>query len=429
MLVLTAAGLLATSAAGSGGRTHAVAFLESSNGIFVGDDVRILGVRVGEIDAIEAQHEHVKVSFWFDAKYPVPADANAVVLSPSLITARALQLTPAYTGGPLMANGAVIPQSRTAVPVEWDDLMVQLEKLSDTLKPTEPGGVSTLGGFISTAADNFRGQGPTMRDAVVQLAQTFSILGDHSSDIFSSVRNVSTLVTALRSSSDLMVRLNRNLAAITAVLDNNPNEVGQAVADLNSAVTDVRGFAAENREAIGVAADRLTSVSQAVTDGIYDVKQFLHVWPNLLANQYNAYHPAMGSNYGILALNNFADPVSFICGAIQAASRLGAEQSAKLCVQYLAPIVKNRVYKSLPVGYNLIVGPNARPNELDYSEDWLRPDHVPPAPPPPPAPAPAAEQPQPPDPLAAAPPPLPAEAQSTDPAAGLAGLMDQAGTP
>ena len=70
--------------------------------------------------------------------------------------------------------------------------------------------------------------------------------------------------------------------------------------------------------------------------------------------------------------------MSFICGAIQAASRLGAEQSAKLCAQYLAPIVKNRQYNFLPLGQNLFVGAQARPNEITYSEDWMRPDYIPP---------------------------------------------------
>ena len=81
---------------------------------------------------------------------------------------------------------------------------------------------------------------------------------------------------------------------------------------------------------------------------------------------------------GAYAFNNFADPITFLCGAIQAASRLGAEQSAKLCVQYLAPIVKNRQYNFPPLGENLVVGATARPNEVTYSEDWMRPDYVPP---------------------------------------------------
>jgi phospholipid/cholesterol/gamma-HCH transport system substrate-binding protein len=126
----------------------------------------------------------------------------------------------------------------------------------------------------------------------------------------------------------------------------------------------------------------------------------------------------------VLAVNNFSDPITFLCGAIQAASRLNAEQSSKLCVQYLAPIVKNRQYNFPPLGLNPFVGATARPNEVTYSENSMRPDYVPPQPP-----APLAEAPTPvgetaPAPLAAeAPlPPTPA-AQPTDPSAGLSGMM------
>jgi phospholipid/cholesterol/gamma-HCH transport system substrate-binding protein len=126
------------------GRVHVVGYFPNSNGIFTGDEVRVLGVPVGKIDAIEPQPQRVKISFWYDAKYQVPADAKAAILSPSLVTSRAIQLTPAYTGGPVMTDHAVIPQVRTAVPVEWDDVRSQLQKLTGALQPTEPGGVSTL---------------------------------------------------------------------------------------------------------------------------------------------------------------------------------------------------------------------------------------------------------------------------------------------
>ena len=81
----------------------------------------------------------------------------------------------------------------------------------------------------------------------------------------------------------------------------------------------------------------------------------------------------------MLAVNNFANPISFLCGAIEAASRLNADKSSKLCAQYLAPIVKNRQMNFPPLGENLFVGAQARPNELTYSEDRMRPDFVPPA--------------------------------------------------
>ena len=158
-----------------------------------------------------------------------------------------------------MTDGAAIPQDRTAVPVEWDDFREQLDKFSQYLQPTEPGGVSTVGAFINTTADNLRGEGANIRDTVIKLSQAVSALGDHSDDIFSTVKNLSTLVTALQSSAGLMSQLNRNMAAVTALLANDPNEVGQAVADINTAVGDVQSFVAENREPLGTTSDKLAS--------------------------------------------------------------------------------------------------------------------------------------------------------------------------
>lgn len=402
-------------------RTHVVAYFDNSNGIFVGDDVVILGVKVGQIDKIEPQPQRAKISFWLDSRYKVPAEANAVILSPKLITSRAIQLTPAYTAGPRLATGAVIPQTRTAVPVEFDDLRQQLQKLSDSLQPTQADGVSPLGAFINTTADNLRGQGTRIRDTIIKLSQAVLAFSDHSGDTFATVKNLATLVSALRDSADLMRQLNTNLAAVTALLANNPNEVAKAVSDLNTAVNDVNGFVADNREALGTTSDKLASISQALTDSLDDVKQTLHVLPNAVSNFVNIYDPAQGSITGILSINNFANPISFLCGAIQAASRLNNEQSAKLCVQYLAPIIKNRQYNFLPLGINPFVTAQARPNEVTYSEDWLRPDN-PPAPPL----APVATSPTPltaPPPDANGAPPAAQTPVATNPAAGLTGLM------
>ncbi|MCV7214692.1 MCE family protein [Mycobacterium crocinum] len=395
-LMLVAGITVLSISAGRADRRTIVAYFANSNGIFVGDEVRILGVRVGKIDRIEPQPEWVKITFWYDAKYPVPADAKAVILSPAIVTARIIQLTPAYTGGPQLADNAVIPQDRTAVPVEWDDLRQQLERLTELVQPTEPGGVSTLGSVVHTTAETLRGQGATLRQTIIELSQAVSLLGDHSDDVFGTLKNLSLLVSALRDSGQVMRELNTNLASATALLSNDPNEIGDALSALDAVIGDVRSFVADNRDALGVTADKLASVSAALGASLDDIKQALHVTPNALQNLMNTYQPAQATMGGAYAFNNFADPITFLCGAIQAASRMSAEQSAKLCVQYLAPIVKNRQYNFPPLAENLIVGATARPNEVTYSEDWLRPDYVPP-------PEPAVRQ--------------------MDPAQGLSGMM------
>ncbi len=400
LAALLVGGLVTMNAAAErSSRTTVVGYFDNSTGLFVGDDVRIRGVSVGKVAEIQPEPLRTKITFWFDRRYRVPAEVNAVILSPQLVTGRAIQLTPPYSGGPIMGDGAVIDRDRTAVPVEWDDIRNQLERLTDMLQPTKPGGVSSLGALINSAAGNLDGQGADIRATVVKLSKTISLLNEHSTDVFGTIRNLSTLVSGLHDSSDLLAQLNVNLAQVSALLVDDPNKVSRAVADLNGVIGDVRQFVAENREPIGTASDKLTSISDAVVASLDDVKQFLHVAPNVAANFNNIYEPANGSLTGALQINNFANPISFLCGAIEAASRMGADQASKLCVQYLAPIVKNRQYNFPPLGENLFVGTQARPNEVTYSEGWMRPDFVPP----------------------------PIEPVATDPAAGLTGLMAPGG--
>jgi phospholipid/cholesterol/gamma-HCH transport system substrate-binding protein len=390
------------------------AYFAEANGLFVGDEVRILGVAVGVVDKIEPQPISSKVTFSVDKQYPIPADARAAILSPSLVTSRAIQLVPAYSGGPKLSSGTSIPLTRTAVPVEWDDFRRQLEKLTDALQPTSPGGVNSAGKFIDSAADNLRGQGDTARDTVIKLSQAISALGDHADDIFSTVRNLQLLVSALYSSSDLLASFNQDLASVTTLLSNTPNEVANAVKDLDTALTDVRDFLAENREAIGVTFDRLGSVTTALNDSRGDIKQILHIAPTVFQNFLNIYQPAQSAMTGILALNNFADIPQFICSSIEAASRARLARVSKLCLQYINPIIKNRIYNYIPVGINPFVGTQARPNEITYSEDRLRPGYTPPPPPESPPPA-NGSQPALPGPLALADQPQPAEAPPPPP--------------
>jgi phospholipid/cholesterol/gamma-HCH transport system substrate-binding protein len=377
-----------------------VAYFANANGLYTGDEVRVLGVEVGTVDAIDPQPTQTQVTFSVDRGVSVPADVRAAILSPSLVSARAIQLVPAYSGGPKLVSGAAIPQDRTAVPVEWDDFRQQLEKLTETLQPTTPGGVSPVGEFINTSAENLRGNGETARDTVIKLSQAVSALGDHSTDIFSTVRNLQLLVSALSSSSDLLAAFNTNLADISTVLSNTPNEVADATAGLDGAVTDLRGFVAENREGVGTTVDHLASVTTALNDSRGDLKQVLHITPTVFQNFMNIYQPAQSSVTGILAPVNFANTVQFICSAIEAASRQGFEKSSKLCMQYLAPIIKNRQYNYFPLGVNPFAGASARPNEITYSENRLNPNL-----PPPPV------------------------ATPTDPGQGLEGLMVPGGSP
>src|SRR6201998_2593341 len=113
-----------------------IAYFPEANALYSGEKVQIMGVRVGSVDKIEPAGDKMKVTFHYATKYKVPANASAVILNPTLVALRAIQLEPPYRGGPVLADNAKIPQDRTQVPVEWDELRNSVTNIISKLGPT-----------------------------------------------------------------------------------------------------------------------------------------------------------------------------------------------------------------------------------------------------------------------------------------------------
>ncbi|MGV0601992.1 MlaD family protein, partial [Mycolicibacterium pulveris] len=75
-----------------------VAYFTDTLALYPGDKVQIMGVKVGSIDKIEPAGDKMKVTFHYDNKFKVPANATASILNPSLVASRTIQLAPPYTG-------------------------------------------------------------------------------------------------------------------------------------------------------------------------------------------------------------------------------------------------------------------------------------------------------------------------------------------
>ncbi|MDH6293334.1 MCE family protein [Rhodococcus opacus] len=362
-----------------GSTTTVTAYFPNTNGIYVGDQVKILGVDVGRIDAIEPDGERMKVTFHYDSQYQVPQDAKAAILSPSLVTSRAIQLTPAYTGGPALTDHDEIPLEHTAVPIEWDDFRAQLQHLSESLGPTEQSANGPLGQFVNDAADSLSGKGADINATLIKLSEAMSTLSDGRDDVFATVRNLQVFVSALAASDRQIVELNQNLASVSGVLTNSDQELATSLDSVDALVQRIGQFVSDNREGLGKSVDDLAAVTTTLHESSPEIEQILHVLPNTLQNFYNIYQPAQGTMTGALAVTQMQNPIQFICGAIQAASQKGAAESAKLCVQHLAPVLNLIQMNYPPVGVSPITSVQVRPDQVDYSEDSLR-DSVPTAP-------------------------------------------------
>ena len=124
--------------------------------VYKGTDVRILGVNVGRVTAVIPEGNSVRVEMEYDAEVKIPKDAKAVVVTPTLVADRFVQLTPVYTEGPVLTDDADIALPDSAVPVELDRIYASLRDLSEALGPNGVNKDGTLNHLLEAGAKGAR---------------------------------------------------------------------------------------------------------------------------------------------------------------------------------------------------------------------------------------------------------------------------------
>ncbi|WP_431231729.1 MCE family protein [Mycolicibacterium psychrotolerans] len=364
--------------------TTITAYFTAANAIYAGDEVRVSGVKVGNIESIEPVGKQVKMVLRVDPGVSIPAGAQAVIVAQNLVAARYLQLTPAYRdSGPTMQSGAVIPVERTAVPIEWDDVKTQLMRLSTDLGPSSETARPALARLIDDTADAMGGNGVKLRQMLAQLSAVARIFADGSGNIVDIIKGMQNLVTALRDSSGAIVDFEHRLAALMGTLDDNTGDLDAALRDLSTATADAQRFVSGSRELTVEQIQRLTDVTRNLADNRKSLEQLLHVAPNAFANYYNVYNPDTGDNIGSIVFNNFTNPIQFICGQIGALENATAPETAKLCAQYLGPAMRLLSFNLLPFPMSPYLMKAPSPENLTYSDPALAPGGSGPVPGPP----------------------------------------------
>jgi phospholipid/cholesterol/gamma-HCH transport system substrate-binding protein len=352
-----------------------VAYFPDTLALYAGDRVQIMGVQVGQIDTIEPAGDKMKVTFHYDNKFKVPANATASILNPSLVASRNIQLSPPYTGGPVMEDNAVIPIDRTQVPVEYDQLRDSLNRILTDLGPTKEQPKGPFGDIIESAATGLAGKGEQLNKTLNGLSEALYTLNEGRGDFFGVVKSLALFVNALYQSDQRFVALNKDLATFTNSFTNTNREVANALQDLNQLLTTTRQFIGKNGEVLSHDINNLADVTNAILqpDPLNGLETALHVFPNLAANLTNIVSPNTGGVMGLLSVTNFTNPLQFICSSIQAGSRLGYQESAELCAQYLAPILDAIKFNYPPFGANQFAGAMTLPKQIAYSEPRLQP--------------------------------------------------------
>ncbi|WP_083883982.1 MCE family protein [Nocardia higoensis] len=288
----------------------------SAPGLYVGDRVTILGVPVGEVTAIRPGPDSVAVEFEFDGTHPVPADARAVIVAPTLVTGRYIQLVPAYTGGPRLSDGATIPMERTAAPIEFDETKKQLVELSREIGPGGAEEAGALNSFLDATAVTVGGNGQALNTALTNLSDAARTLDAGGADLFATVENLQTVTTAVAAVDDHVRRFATELASVSNMLSGNRTELDALLVSMQQTFATVTAFLDENRDALSTNTADAARLTRLLVDRIDTLAQILHAGPTALSDFYNIYDPDSNSLTGALAIPDAIDPQSLICALL-----------------------------------------------------------------------------------------------------------------
>src|ERR1700751_328595 len=294
-----------------------------------------------------------------------------------------------------MADGAVIPVERTAVPVEWDQVKKQLMRLATDLGPNAKVSTPSISRFVDSTANALQGNGDKLRQTLAQLSGVARTLANGSGNIVDIIKNLQTFVTALRDSNIQMVQFNNRLATLTSVVNDSKSDLDAAVTDLSSAVGEVQRFIAGTRDEVSEQIDRLGKAIQPLVDQHMALENILHGAPTALSNFFNDYNADTGTIVGGFGIVNFANPTQAGllispaglpvpgCTMTEAIENVTSVESGKLCALFLGPALRVMNFNSSPFPIDPFLQKSVDPANVVYSEARLAPGGEGPKPGPP----------------------------------------------
>jgi phospholipid/cholesterol/gamma-HCH transport system substrate-binding protein len=260
------------------------AYFPRATGLYAHSSVRVLGVPIGTITKITPEGDRVKVEMTYDAKYKLPTNAAAVLVPPSIVSDRYVQIAPVYDSGPVMADGAVIPLERSEVPIELDDIFGDIDTLMKALGPEGANKDGSFSRLIDVSAQNLNGNGAQLNATLREFSKAIGTLSEGRNDLFGTVSSLQQFTTALANDDAGVRRVNQDLAAVSVQLAGERQELGAALRNLAVGLGQVASFVHDNKTALTADIKALTTTTGSVVKEKRALMEFLDVAPLALEN-------------------------------------------------------------------------------------------------------------------------------------------------
>jgi phospholipid/cholesterol/gamma-HCH transport system substrate-binding protein len=287
--------------------------------IYKGGDVDVLGIKIGSITAVKPQGDRVRVDIKYDASQHIPANASAVILTPTLVADRVVQLVPAYTSGAVMADKAVIPLQRTGIPQELDQVFANLNDLAKDVGPNGANKTGALSNLFSVAADNLDGNGTSIHTTITSIADLAGTLDDNKSALFQTVNNLNSFTTILAQHDQDTRNFMDILSKVSTELNGNRTALAQALSNLNSALGEVTTFIGNNKANLTKNVSSLARVTNVLVKDKDLLGKLVDVGAVGATNYTHVYDPASQSFDGRFAETDLTEtPALFVCSTLNA---------------------------------------------------------------------------------------------------------------
>jgi len=256
-----------------GGQQYGATFLDATS-LNVGDDVRISGVKVGQIESLDVVgHNRAHVGFSLEDGRTVPADVHAVIKYRNMVGQRYLALERSGTGGGgVLPPGGEIPLDRTTPALDLTELFNGFKPLFQALSPKD---VNSLSGEIVQV---LQGEGGTVTELLAHTGSLTSTLADRDQVIGRVIGNLNSVLKTVNGKGDALTTLVSTLRQLVSGLADR-TAIGDAVSGLADLTQSTSGLLTEVRPGLKDSIAGLDRLSQNLNEGKADVDRFLTTLP------------------------------------------------------------------------------------------------------------------------------------------------------
>jgi phospholipid/cholesterol/gamma-HCH transport system substrate-binding protein len=230
-------------------------------GLNKGDDIRIAGVKVGQVDKIALYQDTLAmVTFSVDSDQILDASTHATLRYRNLVGNRYIALTDGVGGGDRMKKNGVIPKERTAPALDLSVLFHGFKPLFTALTPADENH------FSFEVIKVLQGEGGTIESLLAKTASLTTTLADADQVIGDLITNLTSTLQIVSQRQQNFSQLLVNLQQFITGLSQDINPILNSLGSINSLNTKTAGLLQQTRVPIKADLDKIRAVATTLDD-------------------------------------------------------------------------------------------------------------------------------------------------------------------